>query len=359
MTTETITALNKEIEAFLEERGAIKVGFATLETLAGGPPSTDLIYVLPEARSAISFALPLDWEIIRNFLAKSEWYAAEKDDIKVNLKSSEIAHELAEWLEAQGFKAVGIECNNFYRREVKGWMKDMPPDISHRYIAARSGVGSFGWSGNIGIKDFGTAIILGTVVTDAELAPTDPLPLEESFCTGCKLCTKVCSAGFFDKKEKEEITLGGVTFSYSKRHSKYLCQLVCGGFSGLHPSGKFSTWSPGRFTIPEGDDENKLSGALVKAILKYLKWPERKMNGEVLKGGYYNMALKEKKIRLTCGMCQKICFGNKEETRKNYELLTKSGCVLQEPDGNIIVLPPEEAEQAFNEFPPEHRKLYC
>jgi hypothetical protein len=36
--------------------GAVAVGVATVETLEGGPPSTDLSYVLPNARSAIMFA---------------------------------------------------------------------------------------------------------------------------------------------------------------------------------------------------------------------------------------------------------------------------------------------------------------
>ena len=33
------------------------------------------------------------------------------------------------------------------------------------------------------------------------------------------------------------------------------CQMACGGITGLHPSGKWSTWSPGRFIIPETDEE--------------------------------------------------------------------------------------------------------
>ncbi|MBT4269412.1 MAG: hypothetical protein HN580_14890 [Deltaproteobacteria bacterium] len=35
-------SLNGLIEEFLLERGALKVGFANKETLAGGPPSADL-----------------------------------------------------------------------------------------------------------------------------------------------------------------------------------------------------------------------------------------------------------------------------------------------------------------------------
>jgi len=72
MATKAITTLNKEIEDFLFKKGAVKVGFATLETLAGGPPSTDITYILPEAKSAINFALPFDKQKIRDFLAKKE-----------------------------------------------------------------------------------------------------------------------------------------------------------------------------------------------------------------------------------------------------------------------------------------------
>ncbi|NVM01147.1 MAG: hypothetical protein HWN67_02345 [Candidatus Helarchaeota archaeon] len=70
MTEQKLSALNNEIEEFLSKRGAIKVGFATLETLAGGPPSTDLKYVLPEAKSAISYALLFDRKKIRDYLSK-------------------------------------------------------------------------------------------------------------------------------------------------------------------------------------------------------------------------------------------------------------------------------------------------
>jgi len=182
MTVKTITSLNQEIEAFLRERGAMSVGIATLETLTGGPPSTDITYLLPEGCSAISFALPMNREKIRQFLAKEKWFEAEKDDRAVNDKSSELAKELVEWLEKKGFKAAcSKQSNNIYRTEVKGWKKEMYPDLSHRYIAVRSGVGSFGWSGNVGIKDWGAAIILNTVVTNAELEPTDPIPPEERF----------------------------------------------------------------------------------------------------------------------------------------------------------------------------------
>lgn len=352
MTVQAITALNNEIEKFLRERGAMSIGFATLETLAGGPPSTDLNYILPGSRSAISFALPLDRDKIRDFLSKKDQIAHETDDREVNQKADTVAQELANWLIERGYDAIAVARNNKYREEIKNWQTQMLPDLSHRYIAVRSGVGSFGWSGNVGIKGWGPAIILNTVVTNAELMSTAPVPPEESFCTQCKLCAAACLAGFFDAKESTEVKMGGENFTYSKRNRKERCHLVCGGFAGLHKSKKWSTWSPGRVILP--DDDNKLFDTLIRAIYNYTRWPERSYDELAV----INNALKGVPIRLTCGMCQKVCRGNDEENRENYNLLTNSGCVIQKPDGELIVLPPEEAQALFDSFPRKHRRKY-
>ena len=72
------------------------------------------------------------------------------------------------------------------------------PPISHRYLAVRSGIGHFGYSGNIITKEYGSAIVLASVVTDAELIPTEPLPEEENYCDECKLCLSVCSSEYVD-----------------------------------------------------------------------------------------------------------------------------------------------------------------
>ncbi len=52
------------------EQGAVSVGFATKKTLEGGPPTTDMTYILPEAETAICFAVPLDKSKIRSYLGK-------------------------------------------------------------------------------------------------------------------------------------------------------------------------------------------------------------------------------------------------------------------------------------------------
>jgi epoxyqueuosine reductase QueG len=344
--------LENRIEEFLLERGALKVGFATLETLAGGPPSSDLTCIMPNARSAVSFALPLDREKIRAYLSKLDHAAHEKDNIEVNIRSSRLAKELALWLEEQGHASRRVHSNLVYRQEEPGWELLMHPDLSHRYVAARSGVGSFGWSGNIGIKGYGTAILLGTTVTEAELEPTDPVPADETFCDNCKLCASACASGLIEPRKETEVTLGGVNFTYSAKRNYMFCQFVCGGFTGLHKSRKWSTWSPGRYTIPE--DEGELFETFARAVGNYQRWPERKDDP----GGYVNPALTETTVRLTCGNCQVICWGDKEATKENYRLLTSSGCVLQREDGTVEALPAGEAETAFESMSEEHQGLY-
>jgi len=355
MKSESVISLNKEIEAFLREQGAISVGFATLETLKGGPPSSDITYALPEAKSAISFALPFDKQMIRDSLAKKDFASHEKDRFDLNIKGAKVAKALTLWLQEKGFIASYKYPNNQYRKEEKGWQINMPPPVSHRYIAVASGCASFGWSGNVGIKGQGTAILLNSVFTNAELEPTQPIPSEESFCNKCKTCVKVCTSKMIHEDEETSITMGGNEFNYAKRRVYTRCFYVCGGFTGLNKKAKkhWSTWSPGRFPVP--DHDGKIFTAMNRAMRKYKKWPERTDMGI---SGYENKVLPGYNLHLTCGLCQNVCFGDPKETAKNYKIISDSGCVIQKPNGDILMLSPEEAKKVFNEFPETHKKLY-
>jgi len=344
-------SLNEMIEEFLLERGALKVGFATTETLAGGPPSADITYRLETARSAISFALPMNRDHVRAFFAKEDRGPHEEDNLSTNLRSRDLSWDLAKMIKKEGHDAKGCSANLKYRTEVPDWQIHLHPDISHRYLAVRSGVASYGWSGNVGIKGIGTAIILGTTVTSSELKPTEPIPEEESFCDKCKLCVKACAGEMMEEDKEMETSIGGVTFRHAARKSYVLCEFVCGGFTGLHKSGKWSTWSPGRFKVPDYKDEEKLGKEFFRAVSLYARRPP-------MPGGYETPALQGIKQYMTCGNCQLVCFGNKKETAKNLKLLHKSGCVLQRPDGSLYALPPEEAAIVFEEMEPEHKKLY-
>jgi len=324
--------------------------------MAGGLPSSDITYVLPEAESAICFALPLDKEKIRAYLRKdlpNGRLNHEEDNLDVNRKANSIAEECADWLKTKGYEAVRVIANLKYREDDQNWRIMMHPEVSLRYVAVRSGVASFGWSGNVGMKDYGTAIILGLVVTSAKLKPTEPIPSEEEFCTKCKLCVEVCPFRMFSKDEESSVTLGGRTFTYGKRIDLKRCMIGCGGFTGLDKTGKWSTWSPGRYEYPEDDVELNHVFPLVIGVQK--KRPKIADGG----GGFIDAKVDESfTVQFTCGNCQYICGGNPKETAERYRLLTNSGCVLQKENGEIYVLPPEQAKEEFAKMPSKRKRLY-
>ncbi|MBW2141811.1 MAG: epoxyqueuosine reductase [Deltaproteobacteria bacterium] len=189
---------------------AVAVGIATTETLEGGPPSTDLTYILPEARSAIVFALPLDQDAIERFLKKEDMASANNDNRRVNVMASGIALTLSDFLMMKGFKSVPMIANAVYRKDTPRGPFDEKPPISHRYLAVRSGLGHFGLSGNVIMKTYGATVLFASVVTEAELIPTDPLPPEDSYCDQCRLCMSGCASGLMSQDEETTVTLGTV-----------------------------------------------------------------------------------------------------------------------------------------------------
>jgi epoxyqueuosine reductase QueG len=229
-------------------------------------------------------------------------------------------------------------------------MMDFMPDISHRYLAVRSGVGWFGLSGNVITKTHGASVVLGSVVTTAELVPTDPLDEEEKYCDECLLCVASCQSGLMDKDERTIVTMGGKEFSYSKRRSYHRCDLVCGGFTGLAANGKWSTWSPGRFPIPERDED--FLPALVEALGASAPRPP-------IAGGFHHPAMPPtRKINMTCGNCQLICHPDRDERKRRYKLLTGGGVVIQQGDGALEAVSPGIARKHLSEMSPEQRACY-
>jgi epoxyqueuosine reductase QueG len=340
--------LTEQIKELVRSYGGARTGIVTRQNLVGGPPSTDLTFILPEAKSAIIFALPLNKKFIRPFLAKEDRLSHERDNLQVNMIATGLAAHLAKHLEQKGFPSQGIVSNESYRDEKPWGRLGMNPDLSHRYLAVRSGVGWFGFSGNVITPEYGAAVILGTCVTSAELEPTEPLPPEENYCNRCKLCLAACCSGMMDPKEEARVTLGGKEFTYSKRRNYLRCEFVCGGMTGLHPSKKWSTWSPGRFLIPEDD------GAFREAMIKGIKAYDRRPRME---GGFPHILMRSN-LYLTCGNCQLLCWPDLADRKENYRILTSTGVVIQRPDGSLARVSPEEGEAYIQSLDEKKRALY-
>ncbi len=339
--------LSQAVKDFVINAGAVAVGVATVETLAGGPPSADLTRVLPGARSAVTFALPLNQDHIEPFLGKKDYAAHCQDNILTNHLASGLALDLAGFLEMRGSPSVAVACNFVYRKDTAHGPRDELPDVSHRYLAVRSGVGYFGLSGNVLHPEHGAAIILGSVVTQAELEPTEPLA--DGYCDECRLCLAACASGLMDPEERAMVTLGGREFSYARRRAYVRCDYVCGGFAGLHQSGKWSTWSPARFPIPERDDD--FYGAIRAAAGPFARRPKMEV-------GFYHAMMPGFRGEFTCGHCQLVCHPDKQVRQRRHRLLVESGVVVQESDGSRRAVGPDEARAHLAALPPEQRALF-
>ncbi len=335
---------------FLKTQGASIVGISTLETLAGGPPSANLEYVLPGAKSAVTFAVTLDQEKIERFLSKEDHASHQADNTRTNVFATGLAVSLGEYWNQNGIPSKGCMSNAYYREDTPRGIYDFIPDISHRYLAVASGVGWFGFSGNVITKDYGAAVLLGSVVTTAELIPTEPLSEEDKYCDDCKLCLASCNSGLMHPEEKSTVSMGDHEFSYSKRQSYHRCDLVCGGFTGLSKNGKWSTWSAGRFEIPETDEE--FPQALGKAMSAAAPRP-------TVTGGFHHPAMPAgRKINFTCGNCQLICHPDRDVRKRRYKTLTESGVVVQREDGQLEAVAPDIAEKFVSELPDDRRAMY-
>ncbi len=329
--------------------GAVAVGIATNETLAGGPPSVDLTYVLPGALSAVSFLIPLDQQHIEPYLKKEDRRSYERNNVQTNALISGISFEIASYLNQKGFPSSAQAANLVYRTDTPNGPHDEKPPVSHRYLAVRSGIGHLGLSGNVITRDFGAAVILGSVVTTAALMSTDPLPPEENYCDGCRLCMASCASGYMSSEEITKVHMGGYEFSYSKRRHHNRCDYVCGGFTGLHQSGQWSTWSSGRFPIPDSDED--FLPAMIEAAPAYKARPRPE-------GGFFHFLMPGNKINFTCNNCSLVCHPDKETRKRRYRMLTESGVVVQNADGTLEAVPPEEAIQRLAAMPPARRAFY-
>ena len=353
LTTEELTTKVKE---FALNYGAAAVGITTVETLAGGPPSTDLSYVLEDARSAVTFGVPLDQDKILDFLGKKNREAHQKDYCMAATISTGIAAQLASFVKQFGHDSVAVMANEVYRNDAPKMKRNQYPDISHRYLAVRGGIGWFGFSGNVITPAHGPNVNFATMVTTAKLTPTDPLQETDNFCEDCKeVCNASCPSGLFRYGSKDEITvtMGGVDFTYTKRRTYDHCNYVCGGNSGLHQSGRWSTWSPARFPIAKRDED--VLPVLREAALAWRNRPE-------LPGGGLQQPIQygisKRDLPLTCGNCALVCHPDKAERDRRLKLLQDSGVIIQHEDGSVEAVTPEKGAAHIASMTPERRALY-
>ena len=326
-------SLENQIKALALESGAAVLGIASRARFTDLPPSGDPGYLLPSTRSIVSFAIPLDRAIMRDYFSKKNWtsYGANQKEILQTLYG--INDLLVRFLEDEGHEALGVDGNCTYRPEEKAHditdMTDFVPDFSHQYGAVAAGLGRLGWSGNLLTPEYGAAVLLGTVLTSAELRP-DPLCAENP-CDRCGFCTRVCPVEMMDRKRGDRAVIAGITEEIAARRPHTCCWIGCADYHGLSPDGEWSNWSPYRvdYPLPAGKAElDTLCVNLRKAD------PEIKLEPNQYTDYRAVTFDPDWHFSATCGNCANICWKYRDDREENMRLIVDSGVVVLNADGS-------------------------
>lgn len=226
-------SLSDDVRKFLENEGTVDVGFADISTIS---PKSGL-------NSGIVFYIPYEKETIKSIKkAPTEEYLAEY--LELNRKLDEIAIKCEEFLIEKGYKAHAQTTTRVGEDAEDNNQTFLP----HKTIATRAGLGWIGKSALFVTNDYGSAIRLSSVLTNAKL--DFGTPIESSLCRMCVVCRNECPGSaisgiewnskmnredFFDykkcekkaskiskKKLKSDITLCGKCIYVCPHTQKYI-----------------------------------------------------------------------------------------------------------------------------------------
>lgn len=169
------------------EAGADDVGFVEIDRPKIADQRKDILAVFPRTKTLVSIVCRMNREDIRSparSVANLEFH--HRGD-HVN----EVARKVVAALEQRGVRALNpamgfpMEMNRFPE---KIWV------VSHKPVAVAAGLGHMGIHRNVIHPKFGSFILLGTVLLDAEVTAYDS-PIDYNPCVECKLCVAACPVG--------------------------------------------------------------------------------------------------------------------------------------------------------------------
>ena len=131
-------------------------------------------HALPGAKSVIAVAMSYLADNNHGSVAR---FARGKDYHRVLTQKLQ---QLAAWLDEESGGGIFRIC------------VDTGP-LTDRAAAQAAGIGSYGKNCSIIVPEFGSWVVLGEIITDIELIPDEPAPVES--CGDCSACIKACPTG--------------------------------------------------------------------------------------------------------------------------------------------------------------------
>ncbi len=170
-----MNTIDKELKELLHQSGADLVGFADLKSVIKGG----------ETPFGVSVAVAIPPEVVKSICdgPNMEYY---NEYHRINELLNNIVTAGAEYLLSKGYKACA-QTDNFVK-EFGNYRTSLP----HKTVATRAAIGWIGKSALLVTKEYGSAVRISSLLTDAELQCADPI--DNSRCGNCMECTKACPA---------------------------------------------------------------------------------------------------------------------------------------------------------------------
>lgn len=170
--------LNEEIHHKLISKGASIVGFADLKNVS--------YQIRNDLRYGIVIGIKLNPKVIKKINpGPSLDYYNEYDH--VNERLNEIGDYTELLLKSKGYDAFSKSQKNIFIDQ-----NTKRTDLPHKTVATRAGLGWIGKCALLITEQFGAAIRLTTVLTNAEIKVGRPI--NSSKCGECEECKKICPA---------------------------------------------------------------------------------------------------------------------------------------------------------------------
>lgn len=171
-------SLNDKIRMELSSAGADLVGFAEISAL---PPE-----MRGSMERAVSIAARLDASVVSELTdGPTQRYWREYD--RLNTLLAQLCNRAAEFLRRIGAEAEVIEPTTDLLDE-----RTLSVRLPHKAVATRAGLGWIGKSALLITPEYGPAVRLSTVLTDADIETNEPV--DGSNCGRCRECMDKCPA---------------------------------------------------------------------------------------------------------------------------------------------------------------------
>ncbi len=219
--------LEEALTKVMLSEGANMVAFADI----GDLPARDRKYM----DSAVWIGVALDPLVVRD-MAKGPTKRYEIEYRQKNELLANLARHAAKVVRGFGFEAhVRLPTD-----EDIDWI-DLTTSLPHKTVATRAGVGWIGKCGLLVTEEFGSAIRMAAVLTDAAFSWTQPIGA--SMCGDCEACVQACPAeaatgeDWIKGMDREEYYDAHVCHEYilDLMREKGLSSKICGVCIGVCP----------------------------------------------------------------------------------------------------------------------------